>query len=187
MSITNFKGKAVDQEAKYSGLDDLDVGSKFKMFENGGDEEGRRGPSSDRYGIMEKLKRLQDGEDLDELLAEMDDEFPVNSESEEDEDLHGLTEVQKRTMNPDKLFGEQGKRDKEADKRKKDLTQMREKMMVGTTDNAMDNLYDLRNASANKIKKTKVYIGKRFYYLYLRNKKNIKGKTLAFNEHFRLT
>ena len=38
------------------------------MFENGGDDEGPRGPSSDRYGIMEKLKRLQEGEDLDELL-----------------------------------------------------------------------------------------------------------------------
>ena len=147
----------MDREAKYSGLENLDVGSKFKMFENGADDEGPRGPSSDRYGIMEKLKRLQDGEDLDELLAEMDDEFPVNSESEEDEDLYGLTEVQKRTMNPEKLFGEQGKRDRMANDRKKDLTQMREKLMMGTTDNAMDNLCDLRNASANKIKKTKVY------------------------------
>lgn len=105
---------------------------------------------------MEKLKRLQDGEDLDELLAEMDEEFPVNSESEEDEDLYGLTEVQKRTLNPEKLFGEQEKRDKLAHERKRDLTNMREKMMMGTTDAAMDNLVDLRNASANKIKKTKV-------------------------------
>ena len=126
------------------------------MFENGGDDDGPRGPSSDRYGIMEKLKRLQEGEDLDELLAEMDDEFPVNSESEEDEDLHGLTEVQKRTLNPEILFGEQDKRDKLAHERKRDLTNMREKLMMGTTDAAMDNLVDLRNASANKIKKTKV-------------------------------
>ena len=126
------------------------------MFENGGDDDRPRGPSSDRYGIMEKLKRLQEGEDLDELLAEMDDEFPVNSESEEDEDLYGLTEVQKKTLNPDKLFGEQEKRDKMAHERKRDLTNMREKLMMGTTDAAMDNLVDLRNASANKIKKTKV-------------------------------
>ena len=128
------------------------------MFENGGDEDDApRGPSSDRYGIMEKLKRLQEGEDLDDLLAEMDDEFPVVSESEEDEDLYGLTEVQKRTMNPERLFGEQEKRDRMANDRKKDLTKMREKLMMGSTDNAMDNLSDLRNASANKIKKTKVY------------------------------
>ena len=80
-------GKAVDREAKFAGLDDLDVGSKFKMFENGGDDEGPRGPSSDRYGIMEKLKRLQEGEDLDELLAEMSDEFPTVSEPEEDDDI----------------------------------------------------------------------------------------------------
>ena len=154
----NFLGKAVDREAKYSGLENLDVGSKFKMFENGGDEDDApRGPSSDRYGIMEKLKRLQEGEDLDDLLAEMDDEFPVVSESEEDEDLYGLTEVQKRTMNPERLFGEQEKRDRMAKDRKKDLTKMREKLMMGSTDNAMDNLCDLRNASANKIKKTKVY------------------------------
>ena len=128
------------------------------MFENGGDEDDApRGPSSDRYGIMEKLKRLQEGEDLDDLLAEMDDEFPVVSESEEDEDLYGLTEVQKRTMNPERLFGEQEKRDRMAKDRKKDLTKMREKLMMGSTDNAMDNLCDLRNASANKIKKTKVH------------------------------
>jgi len=152
-----IKCKAVDREAKYSGLENLDVGSKFKMFENGGDEDDApRGPSSDRYGIMEKLKRLQEGEDLDELLAEMDDEFPVVSESEEDEDLYGLTEVQKRTMNPERLFGEQEKRDRMAKDRKKDLTKMREKLMMGSTDNAMDNLSDLRNASANNIKKTKV-------------------------------
>ena len=34
---------------KYSGLENLDVGSKFKMFEQTEDDE--RGPSSDRYGI----------------------------------------------------------------------------------------------------------------------------------------
>merc|ERR1712038_2056496 len=165
------KCKAVDREAKYSGLENLDVGSKFKMFENGGDEDDApRGPSSDRYGIMEKLKRLQEGEDLDELLAEMDDEFPVVSESEEDDDLYGLTEVQKRTMNPERLFGEQEKRDKMAKDRKKDLTKMREKLMMGSTDNAMDNLCDLRNASANKIKKTKVDVksqnAKRFMEMF---------------------
>ena len=127
------------------------------MFENGADDEGPRGPSSDRYGIMEKLKRLQEGEDLDDLLAEMDDEFPVNTDSEEDEDLYGLTEVQKRTLNPEKLFGGQDKRDRLASEKKRDLTDMREKLMKGTTDAAMDNLCDLRNASANKMRKTKVW------------------------------
>ena len=127
------------------------------MFENGSNDEIEpRGPSSDRYGIMEKLKRLQEGEDLDELLAEMDEEFPVNSESDEDEDLYGLTEVQKRTLNPEKLFVEQERRDRLANDRKKDLKIMREKLMSGTTEAAMDQFDDLRNASANKIKKTKV-------------------------------
>ena len=47
---------------------------------------------------MEKLKRLQEGADLDELLAEMDEEFPEDEEEEEDydEELEGLTEVQKK-------------------------------------------------------------------------------------------
>lgn len=51
-----------------------------------------------RYGIMEKLKRLQDGEDVAELLAEIDDEMPSEEEEEEDEDPeeYGLTEVQKK-------------------------------------------------------------------------------------------
>merc|ERR1739844_104934 len=53
---------------------------------------------------------------------------------------------------------------------KKDLTKMREKLMMGSTDNAMDNLSDLRNASANKVKKTKVDVksenAKRFRELF---------------------
>ena len=51
-----------------------------------------------RYGIMEKLKRLQDGEDVAELLAEIDDEMPSEEDEEEDEDPeeYGLTEVQKK-------------------------------------------------------------------------------------------
>ena len=52
---------------KWSGMEDLDVGSKFKKFEAASNEDdlgSERVPSSDRYGIMEKLKRLQDGEDL---------------------------------------------------------------------------------------------------------------------------
>ena len=51
-----------------------------------------------RYGIMEKLKRLQDGEDVAELLAEIDDEMPSEQEDEEEEDPeeYGLTEVQKK-------------------------------------------------------------------------------------------
>ena len=47
---------------------------------------------------MEKLKRLQDGEDVAELLAEIDDEMPSEEEDEEEEDPeeYGLTEVQKK-------------------------------------------------------------------------------------------
>ncbi len=46
---------------KYAGLEDLDVGSKFRMFERSSEspERAERGPASDRFGIMEKLKRLQ--------------------------------------------------------------------------------------------------------------------------------
>ena len=81
---------------KYSGLENLDVGSKFKMFEQTEDDE--RGPSSDRYGIMEKLKRMQEGADIEDLLAELDEELPSdeNEEEEEDEDDYGLKEVQKK-------------------------------------------------------------------------------------------
>ena len=60
---------------KFSGLENLDVGSKYKMFEAAAsDEPEERGPSSDRYGIMEKLKRLQEGGDVEDLLAELDEE-----------------------------------------------------------------------------------------------------------------
>merc|ERR1719204_1481178 len=89
---------------KWTGLEDLDVGSKFKMFEKTDEEEDEGGPraaASDRYGIMEKLKRLQEGADLDDLLAEMDEELPSDSEDEDaamdDEEDYGLTEVQKRS------------------------------------------------------------------------------------------
>ena len=50
-----------------------------------------------RYGIMEKLKRLQAGEDVSELLAEIDDEMGVDEEEEEEDyEDYGLTEVQKK-------------------------------------------------------------------------------------------
>ena len=52
---------------------------------------------------------------------------------------------------------EQARRDRQVNDQKKDLNVMREKLMMGTTDAAMDQLGDLRNASANKIKKTKVW------------------------------
>lgn len=83
---------------KFAGLENLDVGSKYKMFESASNnEQADRGPSSDRYGIMEKLKRLQEGADLDELLAEMDEELP-SDEADEDYDAEDayLTEVQKK-------------------------------------------------------------------------------------------
>lgn len=91
------------EESKYQGLENLDVGSKFKMFEKGLDdsEDGFDSPrmttSTDRYGIMEKLKRLQEGDaDLDDLLAEIDEEIPSDKEEEEDSDEIGMTLVQKK-------------------------------------------------------------------------------------------
>ena len=63
-------------------------------------------PSSDRYGIMEKLKRLQEGEDLDDLLAEIDEELPSASE-DEDPDEVGLTEVQKKVTQSEAVFKKQ--------------------------------------------------------------------------------
>ena len=94
------------EESKYSGLEDLDVGSKFKMFEAGGSDE-LRAPASDRYGIMEKLKRLQEGEDMDDLLAEIDEELPdvIDEDADEMEEL-GLTAVQKRVKALDAYLGQ---------------------------------------------------------------------------------
>ena len=66
------------------------------MFESGTEQ---RVPSSDRYGIMEKLKRLQDGEELDDLLAEIDEELPDDPMDEMDElegETMGMTAMQKR-------------------------------------------------------------------------------------------
>ena len=148
------KASVPGREGKYAGLEDLDVGSKYKMFEKNEDDP-ERGPASDRYGIMEKLKRLQEGADLDELLAEMDEELPSASGSEEDEDDYGLTEVQKRASRSDKLFGEQEKRDRIAEQRRKELQSMRTR--VNTAGPRVDDqIDDLLNASANKIKKTQV-------------------------------
>ena len=47
---------------------------------------------------MEKLKRLQAGEDVEDLLAEIDEEMPSGEEDEgeQDPDTVGLTEVQKK-------------------------------------------------------------------------------------------
>ena len=44
---------------------------------------------------MEKLKRLQAGEDVEELLAEIDEELPSDDEEEDLEEAH-LTKVQKK-------------------------------------------------------------------------------------------
>ena len=82
-------------DKKWEGLENLDVGSKFLVFEKKDDDEKK---TSDRYGIMEKLKRLQAGEDVSDLLAEIDDEMGVDEEEdfEEEEDDYGLTQVQKK-------------------------------------------------------------------------------------------
>ena len=86
--------KSAVDDKKWEGLENLDVGSKFLVFEKKEEEKQK----SDRYGIMEKLKRLQAGEDVSDLLAEIDDEMGVDGEEEEEEeyDDSGLTEVQKK-------------------------------------------------------------------------------------------
>ena len=135
---------------KYEGLENLDVGSKFKMFEQGGGGESDERLSSDRYGIMEKLKRLQEGEDLDDLLKEIDDELPNNGQSV-DADAENVEDKKK-------LFDEGGqeRRDKLAAERRKELKDLREKLMAGTRDAVLDQFEDVLNASANRVKKTKV-------------------------------
>ena len=45
-----------------------------------------------------------------------------------------------------------------AEERKKELKVLRQKLMAGTKDNLMDQFDDLLNASANKVKKTKVML-----------------------------
>ena len=98
MDDSHFLNKfSAGRSDKYAGLEDLDVGSKFRMFEKKSSESPERearGPASDRFGIMEKLKRLQDGEDLDDLLAEINEELP-SEEEDEDADPY-MTNVQKR-------------------------------------------------------------------------------------------
>merc|ERR1719273_903156 len=143
---------------KYSVLENLDVGSKFQSFEKTDDIDEGRGPSSDRYGIMEKLKRLQEGADLDELLAEMDEEFPEDEEEEEDydEELEGLTEVQKKSKNAEKLFSEDVKKHKKDEATRRELQALRKRLNCGGTSNAVDAFDDLLNSSSNKVIKTKV-------------------------------
>merc|ERR1719228_1039743 len=145
------KSKVDDQ--KWEGLDKLDVGSKFKMFENSAKEE--RHGASDRYGIMEKLKRLQAGEDVADLLAEIDDEMPSDGGEEEDEDLenYGLTEVQKKAVYAEKLFNEESKKEKLLMQRKKEIKALRERLMAGTRDSVLDSFDELNH---RKIKKTEV-------------------------------
>ena len=88
--------KSQSDNTKWDGLENLDVGSKFLMFEK---QEEKEKQSSDRYGIMEKLKRLQAGEDVGDLLEELNDEVGYDEEvEEEDEEDYGLTEVQKKVF-----------------------------------------------------------------------------------------
>ena len=48
---------------------------------------------------MEKLKRLEAGEAVEDLLAEIDEEMPSMSEDEEEDDEDtGLTQVQKKVF-----------------------------------------------------------------------------------------
>merc|ERR1719228_806462 len=146
-----IKSQVDDQ--KWEGLDKLDVGSKFKMFENSAKEE--RHGASDRYGIMEKLKRLQAGEDVADLLAEIDDEMPSDGGEEEPENLdnYGLTEVQKKAVYAEKLFNEESKKEKLLMQRKKEIKALRERLMAGTRDSVLDSFDELNH---RKIKKTEV-------------------------------
>jgi hypothetical protein len=45
---------------------------------------------------MEKLKRLQEGEDMDELLAEIEKDLPTPVDDPENPEEAGMTEVQKK-------------------------------------------------------------------------------------------
>jgi len=147
-----IKSRVDDQ--KWEGLDKLDVGSKFMMFEKAAEEKEERHGASDRYGIMEKLKRLQAGEDVADLLAEIDDEMPSDGEEEEeDPDDYGLTEVQKKAHHAEKLFDVESKKDKLQAQRKKELKVLRERLMAGTRDSVLDSFDELNH---RKIKKTEV-------------------------------
>merc|ERR1712223_90860 len=141
---------------KWSGMEDLDVGSKFKKFEAASTEDdlgSERVPSSDRYGIMEKLKRLQDGEDLDDLLAEMDEELPSDEEEEEDEEDAYLTEVQKKSKRTEKLFSEDVKKAKKDESIRREMQALRKRLNCGGTSNKIDDFDDLLNASSHKVQK----------------------------------
>jgi len=124
------------------------------MFEKAAEEKESRS-ASDRYGIMEKLKRLQAGEDVGELLAEIDDEMPSDGEGEEEGDPaeYGLTEVQKKAHRSEKLFDADTKKEKLAMQRKAELKKLREKLMAGTRDSVLDSFDELNH---RKIKKTQV-------------------------------
>merc|ERR1719245_1257655 len=122
------------------------------MFEKAAEEKEHR--ASDRYGIMEKLKRLQAGEDVSELLAEIDDEMPSDyEEEEEDPDDYGLTEVEKKAKHAERLFNEESKKDKLMLQRKKEIKALRERLMAGTRESVLDSFDELNH---RKIKKTEV-------------------------------
>jgi len=145
--------KSSVDDQKWEGLDKLDVGSKFMMFEKAAEEKEER-HASDRYGIMEKLKRLKAGEDVSELLAEIDDEMPSDEEEEEEYmDEYGLTEVQKKAQHAEKLFDAESKKDKLQQQRKKELKVLRERLMAGTRESVLDSFDELNH---RKIKKTEV-------------------------------
>merc|ERR1711874_775635 len=71
---------------------------------------------------------------------------------EEYEDI-GLTQVQKKAMNTEKLFNEKTKKDKIMETRAKELKALRERLMAGTRDSVMDSFDELNH---RKVKKTEV-------------------------------
>merc|ERR1712076_36698 len=101
------------------------------MFEKAAEvQESDRRHASDRYGIMEKLKRLQD--------------------EEEDPEEYGLTEVQKKAHRSEKLFDVDSKKEKLAMQRKVELKKLREKLMAGTRDSCLDSFDELNHRKIEK-------------------------------------
>jgi len=76
-----------------------------------------------------------------------------DEDEEEDEETAGLTQVQKKAHNAEKLFVEETKKDKLMEQRKKELKVLRDRLMAGTRDNILDSFDELNH---KKIKKTQV-------------------------------
>merc|ERR1711953_1474964 len=91
--------------------------------------------------------RLQEGGDVEDLLAELDEELPSDDEEEEeDEEDAYLTEVQKKTRKTERLFSEDTKKHKKDEATRRELQTLRNRLNCGGTSNRMDDFDDLLNA-----------------------------------------